>query len=158
GNPLLRFDGYFVLCDLADAPNLAQRAAQYWGWIVERFAFGRPVEPPLTTPGERKLFVVYAPISVAYRLFITASVALLIAQRVLFIGVIIAVWGAFSTLFLPVCRWTWKVAMGPSLAAVRGRAVAVSLVFVAAMIGILGLFPMPLHTVAEGVVWLPEES
>src|SRR5262249_7280144 len=105
-----------------------------------------------------KLFLAYAPISVSYRLFITASVAILIAQRVLFIGIIIAVWGVFSTLVVPVARWVWKVTMSPSLASVRGRAVAVSLAFVAAVIGLVGLFPMPLHTMAEGVVWLPEDS
>lgn len=158
GNPLLRLDGYFVLCDLVDAPNLGQRAAAFWGWITERYGFGRPVEPPLTTRGERKLFAIYAPISVAYRLFITASVALLIAERVLFIGVIIALWGVISTLVVPVCRWAWKVTMSPGLASVRGRAVAVSLMAVAAVIGVLGLLPLPLHTVSEGVVWLPEES
>src|SRR5437868_5959209 len=45
-----------------------------------------------------------------------------------------------------------------SLAAVRGRAFAVTFAAVGAVICALGLIPLPLHTVAEGVVWLPEES
>jgi putative peptide zinc metalloprotease protein len=158
GNPLLRFDGYFILCDVAGAPNLAGRAAAYWGWLVERYAFGRLVEPPVTTPGERKLFLFYAPTSITYRLFITAAVALFIAERVLFIGVVIAIWGVVSSIVVPVCRWSWKVTMSPTLASVRGRALGVSFAALLVAFATLGLVPMPLHTVAEGVIWLPEQS
>jgi putative peptide zinc metalloprotease protein len=31
GNPLLRYDGYYVLADLLEIPNLARRATRYWG-------------------------------------------------------------------------------------------------------------------------------
>ena len=39
GNPLLRYDGYYVLSDLVDVPNLAQRsqsllAAQLRKWLL----------------------------------------------------------------------------------------------------------------------------
>ena len=30
GNPLLRFDGYYVFSDLLEMPNLRQRATQYY--------------------------------------------------------------------------------------------------------------------------------
>src|SRR3546814_1239871 len=30
GNPLLRFDGYYILADLIEIPNLGSRANQYW--------------------------------------------------------------------------------------------------------------------------------
>ena len=29
GNPLLRFDGYYILCDLVEIPNLGTRANRY---------------------------------------------------------------------------------------------------------------------------------
>ena len=35
GNPLLRYDGYYILSDLLEIPNLAQRATRYWGHLVE---------------------------------------------------------------------------------------------------------------------------
>lgn len=158
GNPLLRFDGYYILCDLAEAPNLANRAASFWGWIVEHYAFGRSIEPPLATRGERKLFLFYAPVSIVYRLMITTTIALLMAQRVLFVGALIAVWGVFSTICLPIYRWSWRLATSPSLASVRGRAFAVTFASAGALVCAVGFIPLPLHTVAEGVVWLPEES
>src|SRR5258708_5168558 len=40
GNPLLRFDGYYVLADALELPNLGQRATRYLGYLIERYAFG----------------------------------------------------------------------------------------------------------------------
>jgi putative peptide zinc metalloprotease protein len=37
GNPLLRFDAYFVLCDLLDLPNLAARSDVWWGHHLSRW-------------------------------------------------------------------------------------------------------------------------
>ena len=39
-NPLLRFDGYYILSDWLEIPNLRQRAQQYLGSIFERRLFG----------------------------------------------------------------------------------------------------------------------
>jgi putative peptide zinc metalloprotease protein len=36
GNPLLRFDGYYVLSDLLDVPNLGPRANAYVGYLAQR--------------------------------------------------------------------------------------------------------------------------
>ena len=46
-NPLLRFDGYYILCDWLEIPNLWPRARLYLGYLCERYAFGRQdAEPP----------------------------------------------------------------------------------------------------------------
>lgn len=34
GNPLLRFDSYYILSDLIEIPNLGQRANRYWGCVT----------------------------------------------------------------------------------------------------------------------------
>ena len=36
GNPLLRFDGYFILADLTEIPNLGARANKYWAHLIDR--------------------------------------------------------------------------------------------------------------------------
>ncbi|HWU39827.1 MAG TPA: hypothetical protein VN203_19430, partial [Candidatus Acidoferrum sp.] len=41
GNPLLRYDGYYVLADLLEIPNLRSRATTYLGYLGERYLFGR---------------------------------------------------------------------------------------------------------------------
>ena len=40
GNPLLRFDGYFVLADAVEIPNLGQRSSKYFWYIIQRYLFG----------------------------------------------------------------------------------------------------------------------
>ncbi|KAG1249466.1 hypothetical protein G6F68_013319 [Rhizopus microsporus] len=58
GNPLLRYDGYYVLSDAIEIPNLGQRSNGYLGYLFKRYALGlRGVEAPRATPGERAWFV-----------------------------------------------------------------------------------------------------
>ena len=40
GNPLLRFDGYYVLSDILEIPNLGKRANRYIGYLIQRYLFG----------------------------------------------------------------------------------------------------------------------
>ncbi len=50
GNPLLRFDGYFVFADLLEIPNLGSRSKEYFGYLVQRYVFG---VDELQSPGKR---------------------------------------------------------------------------------------------------------
>ena len=34
GNPLLRFDAYYMLCDAFDLPNLATRSTAFWRYLL----------------------------------------------------------------------------------------------------------------------------
>ncbi len=40
GNPLLRFDGYYILSDLLEIPNLAQRSKDFLYYLVKRYVYG----------------------------------------------------------------------------------------------------------------------
>lgn len=55
-NPLARLDGYYLLCDWFDAPNLRPRAAKHWMQHV-RWLFWGAERPPPTPNG--KLLVAY---------------------------------------------------------------------------------------------------
>src|SRR5262249_35067705 len=47
GNPLLRYDAYYILADLIEMPNLAGRSTRYWGYLIERYILGvREAETP----------------------------------------------------------------------------------------------------------------
>ena len=37
GNPLLRFDSYYILADFLEIPNLADRANKYLGYLIKRY-------------------------------------------------------------------------------------------------------------------------
>ncbi len=68
GNPLMRYDGYFVLSDLVEIPNLAQQAALVLREQAFELALGIPAEHADEHSPARKLFLmVYALASAIYR-------------------------------------------------------------------------------------------
>lgn len=76
GNPLLKFDGYYVLSDLIESPNLATRANNYWGHIIQRYVFGaRQLREEIATPGEKAWFLAYAPAAFVYRMVVMLGIA-----------------------------------------------------------------------------------
>ena len=158
GNPLLRFDGYYVLSDLLEIPNLGQRANKYVAYLVQRYAFGlKWVENPATAPREPAWFVAYAFSAYAYRLIITFAIIALVATRFFFIGVILAIWALFLMLILPVLKGIWFLFNNPALRYHRGRALLITGGVVASVIAGLLTLPVPHNTMAEGVVMpIPE--
>jgi len=158
GNPLLRYDGYYMLSDLLEIPNLGQRANRHLGYLVQRYAFGlRELQPPEATPGEKTWFVFYSITSFVYRQFITFAIVLFIASQYFVIGVVLALWAATSSLLLPAGKAILHVASGRALRRHRARAWVVT---GAATTLVLLLFalPFPVWTRTEGVLWVPEQS
>lgn len=159
GNPLLRYDGYYILSDLIEIPNLAQRSNRYLGYLVQRYLFRiDTAESPVTAAGEKVWFLIYGPISFCYRILILMWLIWLFSDRFFFIGILIAVWGTISMLILPAFR---KLIAFLSLPAVKSRRVHLITLGSGTFLGILLLlfvFPMPFWTTAQGVVWLPEQS
>src|SRR5262245_11741789 len=81
-NPLLRYDGYYMLADWLEIPNLRSRANAYLGYLCERYFFGRKeAEPPLATAGERAWFVAYAVSSFVYRIAVVFAIVLFLGDH-----------------------------------------------------------------------------
>ncbi len=159
GNPLLRFDGYFILCDLIEMPNLAQRGQKYYRYLADRYLFGtRDFEAPQESPAEKRWLAVYSIASWVYRVLIVISIILFIAGEFFIFGVLIALWGAFTLLALPIWKGAKHLLESPTLHRNRAHAIRVSLSLLAAVILIVSFIPMPLRTQAEGVVWLPDQA
>jgi putative peptide zinc metalloprotease protein len=159
GNPLLRYDGYYVLADILEIPNLAQRGAQYLGYLVKRFPLAIKKEiPPYTGPGEPFWLVFYTVTSFLYRIFIYTAIILVIAGKFFFIGVLLALWSAFSLVVAPIYRGLRFLVANPALRESRPRALALTALVLAILVPLLFVIPFPCRTRAEGVVWVPEES
>jgi putative peptide zinc metalloprotease protein len=76
GNPLLRYDGYYVLFDWLEIPNLRERSNRFLLNLFQEHCLGIEVLPePYTMTLSRKiLFVVFAVVSWVYRWFVTFSI------------------------------------------------------------------------------------
>ena len=159
GNPLLRYDGYYILSDLLEIPNLAQRATRYWGHLVYTYVFRTEGLPEfVATPGERIWLLLYAPASFLYRIAVILALAIFVASQYLAVGVVIAVWGIFTGVVLPIGKALWQVFTSPRLYHNRTRAVMTTCsLIVFASIGMFWI-PAPLYTTTEGVIWLPESA
>lgn len=159
GNALLRYDAYYILSDLLEIPNLGPRGLRYVGYLFQRYLFGvREAEPPESTPGERVWFILYTVASWAYRIFIYVAIVLFIASKFFFIGVLFALWAAFSMMVLPAAKGIKFLASSPRISRKRGRAVLVTGALLAAIVVSIVFVPVPLGTRAEGVLWIPDRS
>jgi putative peptide zinc metalloprotease protein len=158
GNPLLRFDGYYILCDLIEIPNISGRSIRYWAWIIDRWIFGANVDGQNASFGEQIWLAVYAPLAFTYRSFVTIVIALFVANSYFIVGFGLAAWAVVSGLLWPIIKGFAHVLTSPQLA--QRRLPAVSLTFGTAAVAIAALFavPLPPHTSAEGIIWPPEDS
>lgn len=158
-NPLLRFDGYFVLSDGIEIPNLGARANQYLGYLVQRRVFGlNQVRNPIHSPCEAPWLIVYGVAAFAYRFLIVFGIALFIAGRFFIVGVLLALLSLTMQVVVPAVRQISTILSSPRYGERRARTVAISLTMILGITGSLLLVPLPLYTSARGVVWLPERS
>jgi putative peptide zinc metalloprotease protein len=159
GNPLLRFDGYYVFSDAVEIPNLGTRANRYLGYLAQRYLFGvRDAQSPAESRGERNWMAIYGVASFAYRVFIMFVIVLFIAGKFFTIGVLLAIWAVITQIAVPVWKAVAHLTSNPALRRRRQRAVGVSTALVVAVLLILFVVPAPSWTRAEGVVWVPEEA
>jgi len=126
GNPLLRYDGYYMLADLIEIPNLGQRSTRYLGYLLQRYLLGiETAESPVSAPGEQGWFLVYGPISFCYRIAVLLGLIWLVSSRFFVVGVLIAAWGAVSLLILPAVRSLTCFLDSPAARSRRSRLIMV---------------------------------
>ena len=80
-NPLLRYDGYFVLCDFADTPNLGEKSRRLFASTFHRFAFGlREPSPEHLSLSQRSWMLGYAIAAGIYRWGLTLVIFWIVWQ------------------------------------------------------------------------------
>ena len=159
GNPLLRYDGYYILADAIEVPNLALRGRQYWLYLLRRYVFRvQNMRAFSATPGERAWFIGYVPVATIYRLTVTFGIALFLMAQYRAVGVALALWGLATGVLVPIGRGLWSLLSSPEYMRHRVRLVTLSGAAVTAVVLLLLRVPLPLHTGAEGVVWLSDDA
>jgi putative peptide zinc metalloprotease protein len=159
GNPLLRFDAYYIFCDLLELPNLGSRSQRYYNYLLQRYVFGaKDTTAVRATSAERFWFLLYAPASFIYRMLTIASVVLFVSSQYFVIGLVLAIWMALVSFVWPVVKSLKFVLLSPSLDGARLRAIAVAALFLVVVGLLVAIVPLPNGTVVRGVVWIPEET
>lgn len=152
-NPLMRFDGYYILSDLLEIPNLNQRALMHLRHLAESRLFKVPhSESPASTSAEATWLTVFGLTSSVYRVIVFAGILLAVADRFLIIGLVMAAACLVSWLVAPTVRFVNYLATSPRLQRVRSRAIAVTVGLVAGLVLLLAVVPFPYSFHAPGVV------
>src|SRR6516164_6144551 len=80
-NPLMRYDGYYVMADWLEIPNLRDRSNRFLKNAVLEHCFGVEVQPETyMATGRKVLFITYAVVSYIYRWVVTYSILIFMAS------------------------------------------------------------------------------
>lgn len=149
-NPLLRYDGYYVLSDLMGIPNLASRARELWKHLIIGRAFGvlgsRP--PAVVGVGQAWFLFIYHALAVPYRLLIVASILLIVLGQYLSIGLVLAAVFGVIWLLVPAVSAGWYLISSPQLVGRRARAIGVAAAVLLPAAALAGFVPLPAHATA----------
>ncbi len=152
-NPLLRYDGYYILTDLLELPNLYQKSLNHLKHLAERYLFGlKKSESPGQTWREKVWFTGFGVSSTVYRIIVFTGILLFVADRFLLIGIVMALVCLISWVCVPVIGLIKYLAASPALDRNRWRAIGVTTGCMAALFLVLNGIPFPSHFRAPGVV------
>jgi len=156
-NPLAKFDGYYVLCDLTGVPNLRQRASDTLGRWFDRVALGLRGDGPNHGPATTGALLVYAVAASLYRVTLVLGISVMLASKAFVIGVAVAIAYAATTVIGALVKWARYLWFAPKTEPVRRRAVAVSAGLVALFAAAALFLPTPGRATAPGVIALEDE-
>lgn len=78
-SPFMRFDGYFILMDWMDFPNLHARSSAMARWWLRHVLFALKDQPPeAVSPSLKRILIAFAVCTWIYRFFLFIGIALLV--------------------------------------------------------------------------------
>jgi putative peptide zinc metalloprotease protein len=162
-NPLMRFDGYYILADWLEVPNLRERSNRFLSNLVQEKALGIEVQPEAyMAPNRKYLFVAYAIGSFLYRWFVTVSILFFLAKwlkpyKLETLSMLLAIGALASLVFWPMYRLVKSVRQRGRLPDMKRKRVVVSAVIVGAILGAFFFLPLPVSRVRDvGLVQVSE--
>ena len=150
-NPLLRYDGYYVMSDYLEIPNLRIKSTQFFAYLFQEKVLGLEVPVQSYMPRSRRsLFVIYAICSYVYRWVVTFSILFFLSQflkpyKLESVSYMIAMGSLIPLLVMPLYQVVKFVRQPGRMRKVKKvRAGVFAAVTVALVTGIL-LIPTPLR-------------
>ncbi|HZU37595.1 MAG TPA: site-2 protease family protein, partial [Gemmataceae bacterium] len=165
GNPLMKYDGYYVFFDWLEVPNLRDRANQFIKYLVMEHCLGMETPwQPYMALSRRILFVTYAVTSYIYRWVVTCFILyflyhLLAPRKLAALGALLVVAALASLLGWPLFRLGQALHKRGRLPDMNGRRVGTTAAVIAAFVLFIFLVPLPLSRVRQiGLVQVQPEA
>jgi putative peptide zinc metalloprotease protein len=151
-SPFMRFDGYFLLSDWLDLPNLHHRAFALARWRMRELLFALDEEKPEPFPKRRERFlIVFAWLTWLYRISLFLGIAVLVYRHFfkalgVFLFAVEIAWFVVVPIAAELREWSERRAA--ILAQPRTRRSAV----IAALLLTLGCLPINFRVSAQGIL------
>ncbi|PID59323.1 MAG: hypothetical protein CSB44_13035 [Gammaproteobacteria bacterium] len=168
-NPLLRFDGYYLLADWLEIPELESRGKRHTLAMLRRLVFGetnaaasgsassaaRDAPEPLDAR-ESAWLIGHCLSATVYRIMLMFGIALFLSKRYFFLGKVLAIWVLFALIVLPF--WRYATFIRSEVRETRYRPLWRSVALGVPLLLCFMLVPLPASRTVTGVVWLPENA
>ena len=148
-NPLLRYDGYYILSDLLEIPNLRQKATTILQRQLASWTMGIESRPDPFLPTRKKwMFAIYSVAAATYRWFITLSIfwflySLLEPYGVKVIGQFIAMFSIWGLIGMPLMQAYRFFSVPGRFGTVDRSRVVISAIVVSVVLAGIMLIPTP---------------
>jgi len=164
-NPLMKFDGYYILADWLEIPNLRDRANRFLKNLAAEYCLGMEVQPePYMTASRKLLFIVYAIVSYIYRWVVTFSIIYTISNllkpyKMESLSMLLAFAALGSMIGWPIYRAAKNINQRGRLPDMKRERVTVTSVIVFILILVFFLLPLPISRVRDkGVVQIEQSA
>lgn len=162
-NPLMRYDGYYILSDLSEIPNLRQKATKIVHEWAASWSLGiPPSHDPFLPHRNRWLFSIYSVAAVLYRWFITFSILwfvhhLLKPYGLQFIAHLIGAMSLFGLLVHPLWKLSRFLTEGLKMGRIQVTRLATTTLVAISLVALL-FVPLPYHVECEVHVELRDDA
>lgn len=151
-NPLMRFDGYFILSELIGIQNLRPRADATIKRFLVRTFLGLKPPPSQDSLTTRIWLVLYGIAARIYRFTLVISIAVMVALRFPLIGLLLAAFHVVTSLGMGLIKMVAYLLKSKETEPIRGRARLVALGLVVGLPILACVVPVPFGVVREGLI------
>lgn len=153
GNPLLRYDAYYMLADFFEIPNLAGRSKLQVKYLFRKYLFG--VKKAVSSAydfSEGVLMLLYASLAEIYKIFLCASIILIVSEFSTVLGLLGIILYLFSLIMAPFFKLIKYLFLAPELNKTRVRASVIMTIIVSSLVYFIGILEFKDKVIAEGVI------
>jgi putative peptide zinc metalloprotease protein len=157
-NPLMRYDGYYILSDLVEIPNLRERSVAQVQAVCKRWLLGIRSDVLPFSIGSRALLFAYGTCASVWKVTLVVAICAGVALKVYILGAVMAAVYGSMVLWGMVSKLVTYLLKSPETAPVRARAVVVgTVVLIGVLLGIAAI-PLCKPIQTRGVVATTEEK
>ncbi|MEM9409625.1 MAG: hypothetical protein AAGA30_00835, partial [Planctomycetota bacterium] len=149
-NPLMKYDGYFILSDVIGIPNLRSRSSNYMYAVLKKVFFGIEITEEVEG-SDRFTFLTYGICATIYSTVLTVSIAFMIASMFGFLGLLMGLVQVGNMAWKSINKFFNFLLMADETAHVRFRGQVIAVLFAVGAPTVIGFCPVPGRIAIPGI-------